>query len=675
MLTRIGLSRIALGCLIRSAVPLRPGALTDTLNESIHQLGVRRNIHVYVSDRREIPMAWGIFKTYLVLPHAANNWQTSRLRAVLLHELGHVQRGDMITHALSQFVCAIYWFHPLVWFAAWRVHVERERACDDLVVDCGMQPSVYAKQLLAIITECQSRSTVPCAALAMTRTSLLEGRIMAILNESISRKPISRKLFTCIVCLGAIAAITVASLQAKPLEIGNETTDTIESGTDQSSLPPDDQRAGETTTVEETPAAKLQKLGAAITRDETLPGKPITAVSLYGKEVSDTALAHVAHLKDVRELSLHSTAITDEGLKHLEGLSGLRSIVLNRTSITDAGLNRLAGLHELTHLFLTATQISGDGLVHLSQLPNLEALAIHYTKVDGEGLQHVKGLRELKYLGLAGPLIDDNGLSHLESLPRLEELEVWSGQVTNEGLNHLSELKTLKRLDLSWCTKVSNQGLAHLRGLSISDLAIWDLKKVTDEGLQHLDGMPMLHSLTLSGTSVTATGLGSLKSLPKLAHLELNGDQFTEEAARHLNGLPRLNSLGLSDPHVGDVLANVDQLKDLEELRLRWGRGVRVSDEDLAALKTSTQIERISLRGGVTDTALIRLKNLPQLRSLIVWNSGSPKDKLTDASLAHLAQISSLQELVLCDTQISQNGFRNLGRALPKVEISDQRPN
>ena len=63
MLTRIGLSRIALGCLIRSAVPLRPGALTDTLNESIHQLGVRRNIHVYVSDRREIPMAWGIFKT------------------------------------------------------------------------------------------------------------------------------------------------------------------------------------------------------------------------------------------------------------------------------------------------------------------------------------------------------------------------------------------------------------------------------------------------------------------------------------------------------------------------------------------------------------------------------------------------------------------------------------
>ena len=86
-------------------------------------------------------MTWGIFKSYVLLPTDIQDWDRRRIRAVLLHEFGHIKRGDVVNHVLLQIVCAIYWFNPLVWFAAWRVHVERERACDDLVLRSGIKAS------------------------------------------------------------------------------------------------------------------------------------------------------------------------------------------------------------------------------------------------------------------------------------------------------------------------------------------------------------------------------------------------------------------------------------------------------------------------------------------------------------------------------------------------------
>jgi beta-lactamase regulating signal transducer with metallopeptidase domain len=52
---------------------------------------------------------------------------TDRRRAVLLHELAHVRRHDLIGHTLSRLACAVYWFHPLVWTAAKQLFRERAR--------------------------------------------------------------------------------------------------------------------------------------------------------------------------------------------------------------------------------------------------------------------------------------------------------------------------------------------------------------------------------------------------------------------------------------------------------------------------------------------------------------------------------------------------------------------
>ena len=62
-----------------------------------------------------VPMTWGWRRPVVLLSDEARGWTEGRLRAVLLHELAHVRRRDWLSHRMADAVCALYWFHPLVW--------------------------------------------------------------------------------------------------------------------------------------------------------------------------------------------------------------------------------------------------------------------------------------------------------------------------------------------------------------------------------------------------------------------------------------------------------------------------------------------------------------------------------------------------------------------------------
>lgn len=111
-----------------------------------------RRVTLHHSDDISSPMTLGLWRAHILLPNAAFDWPTSRLRAVLLHELGHVRRRDTLVQLIAQLTCALYWWNPLAWYAAARLRAEREHACDDLVLDAGILPSSYATDLVEIAT-------------------------------------------------------------------------------------------------------------------------------------------------------------------------------------------------------------------------------------------------------------------------------------------------------------------------------------------------------------------------------------------------------------------------------------------------------------------------------------------------------------------------------------------
>ncbi len=183
--------------------------LLDLLCE---RLRVRRRVVLLRSTDNLMPVTWGWWRPVILLPAKADDWSPERRRVVLLHELAHVKRWDCLTQTMARVACALYWFNPLVWVAARRMCVERERACDDLVLNGGCKASDYAAHLLDIA---RSFRRVPqAAAIAMARSSRLEGRIAAIVDASRARR--APRAFLVGLCCAAVLTFVAAVAAQKP---------------------------------------------------------------------------------------------------------------------------------------------------------------------------------------------------------------------------------------------------------------------------------------------------------------------------------------------------------------------------------------------------------------------------------------------------------------------------
>ena len=131
----------------------------------------------------------------------------------MAHEVWHVRRNDNLAAAVHMMVEAIFWFHPLVWWLGAHMVDERERACDEEVLQLGSPPQVYAESILKICEFCVGS---PLACVAGVTGSDLKKRIANIMNKNIVRKlNFGKKLLLTALGVAAIALPIVFGL-ARP---------------------------------------------------------------------------------------------------------------------------------------------------------------------------------------------------------------------------------------------------------------------------------------------------------------------------------------------------------------------------------------------------------------------------------------------------------------------------
>ena len=174
------------------------------------RLGFRGVVEVRATLTDGSPHVAGLFRSVVMMPPSAGQWTTEERQAALIHELTHMRRRDRCTQAVAQLACAIYWFNPLVWYAAAGLAQERERACDDEVLRIGVRPSAYAALLLDLAR--RTAPWTPVTALSMARPTAIEGRLVMILAD-VRRTP---RRSTRWLVGGAVAAFSAAILGAHP---------------------------------------------------------------------------------------------------------------------------------------------------------------------------------------------------------------------------------------------------------------------------------------------------------------------------------------------------------------------------------------------------------------------------------------------------------------------------
>lgn len=175
---------LGLWALLRSALPVERSAWTRLYGLEPLEHGARARVRLAHSSVVGTPLTWGWIRPIVLLPSRSSAWPLERRRVALLHELAHVERGDYVAQLAATLVCAVYWFHPLAWWAASRLRSESEHACDDRVLAAGTTAPAYASDLLAVAQGARGPSGSRLAAIGMARRTHLEGRLLAVLDES-----------------------------------------------------------------------------------------------------------------------------------------------------------------------------------------------------------------------------------------------------------------------------------------------------------------------------------------------------------------------------------------------------------------------------------------------------------------------------------------------------------
>jgi beta-lactamase regulating signal transducer with metallopeptidase domain len=199
----------------RSTRPLSDDRVARELSRLAMLMGVDRPVRLLEGEDGQMPMSWGLLRPVILLPRRAERWPEVRLRAVLLHELAHVQRRDCLTQFVAEVALALHWPNPLAWVAVWRLRVEREHACDDRVLVAGAQATVYAGELLSLARGFRVGRQGSLAAVAMARPSKLESRLRAVLAEG-RRRTLSRRGAAVTAGVALLLTTAVAGLTAVP---------------------------------------------------------------------------------------------------------------------------------------------------------------------------------------------------------------------------------------------------------------------------------------------------------------------------------------------------------------------------------------------------------------------------------------------------------------------------
>ena len=174
-----------------------------------------------------MPLTWGFLRPRILLPAGAMEWSPDRRRTVLSHELAHIARHDWLAQIFAELTRAIYWFHPLMWFAAARLRSESERACDDSVLNSGVDPSHYASQLLELARTLKNAHRGWSTALAIARPSNLERRFIAMLNPNLNRGGISRRTGLLLKAAALCLLLPLAAIRLPGQNLSGKFTGTI----------------------------------------------------------------------------------------------------------------------------------------------------------------------------------------------------------------------------------------------------------------------------------------------------------------------------------------------------------------------------------------------------------------------------------------------------------------
>jgi len=133
----------------QAAAASLPQSFYNQMADCANRLGLRRIPRVVVTRRLASPAVFGAFRPVLLMPKGYLSKLSRRdTEHMLLHELAHVKRGDLVMHSLYMLLQIAYWYNPLLWLVRRQMHHLRELSCDATVANLLRERTLAYRQTL-----------------------------------------------------------------------------------------------------------------------------------------------------------------------------------------------------------------------------------------------------------------------------------------------------------------------------------------------------------------------------------------------------------------------------------------------------------------------------------------------------------------------------------------------
>lgn len=189
-------------------------------------LQLKKEIGFFLSEYVNVPLVIGYFKPVVLFPVSfVTQLEMNHVEAILIHELSHIRRNDYLLNLAKTAIETLLFFNPFVWMCSKMIHIEREHACDDLVVKRTGTPLTYAHALLQL--ELIKQKHTPALSMAASgQEQHLYQRIKRITNMKTNYMNMKQQFFAICLTIATIASLAWINPTEPAVKNENKTTAT-----------------------------------------------------------------------------------------------------------------------------------------------------------------------------------------------------------------------------------------------------------------------------------------------------------------------------------------------------------------------------------------------------------------------------------------------------------------
>ena len=253
------------------------------LMQAKNMLGIRRNVRIAESKYVDIPLVYGYFRPVVLFPKGfCGAIDDEKLSYIIIHELCHVKRKDVLINYIWMFAKAFHWFNPLVYIAHKCFLDSVEECCDEMVAGY-LDPAgkcEYTQSLVDVIRLSKKRYRLPMSIPFGKKETTIRKRVIKLMHpKKKSKTMLFATIFTaCVMCFACFTTACQATPESTAVQ--NKNNDIMEQKISQGQVE-------ETQTGNNAPAEKnengnerAEMIVADTWKDDTIEPKPNLSISV-----------------------------------------------------------------------------------------------------------------------------------------------------------------------------------------------------------------------------------------------------------------------------------------------------------------------------------------------------------------------------------------------------------